>query len=258
MTNSWRWQDSIRVQLPSSLDTLQERLTSRPATRSIVVDRLRDQFKDRDDVGIACIYCNYKDRPIQTLDNLIASLWMQLAHDLGSLDRGVKDLYKSHIEKSTRPTRGELVKVLQSEVSRYAKVFVIVDALDEISEDQARTNLVTQIHSLRPTVNLMVTSRFLSPIAGLFENANQLEVSASVDDVRKYVEGRIPRENRLLHLIQKDAKLGEDIMNTIVRKSQKMYVQLTRYLSILYPNHAPQVFTGAASHGFACNETYLE
>jgi hypothetical protein len=149
---------------------------------------------------------------------------MQLVHDLGSLHSDVKGLYNTHIQKGTRPTRAEILKVLQSEVSRYSKVFVVVDALDEISEEHTRTILLTELRSLRPTVNLMATSRFLTPIARMFEMAEQLEVSATVEDVRKYIEARISRESRLSQLIRKSPALHEDIVNAVVGRSKKMYV----------------------------------
>jgi hypothetical protein len=38
-----------------------------------VVENLRERLKKNDiDVGIACIYCNYKEKDAQTLTNLIA------------------------------------------------------------------------------------------------------------------------------------------------------------------------------------------
>jgi hypothetical protein len=77
------------------------------------------------------MYCNYKEKDIQTLVNLIGSLWMQLIQNRASISTDAEDLYKSHVDKGTHPTPDEVLKAFQSELSRYSKVFVIVDALGE-------------------------------------------------------------------------------------------------------------------------------
>ena len=43
-------------------------------------------------------------------------------------------LYRRHSKKQTRPTLGELSKLLQSEVRHISKVFIVIDALDECPE----------------------------------------------------------------------------------------------------------------------------
>lgn len=166
------------------------RLTRATINRSIVVNHLHEQFKDEPDVAIACIYCNYKERDMQTPVNLIASLWSQLVQNQETFSNDVQALYKLHSRKGTRPTLSEVTKVLQSETGRYLKIFVVVDALDECPEDNgSRKGLLKELRALLPTVNLMVTSRFIDTIAHEFKGVTQLEICASVDDIQAYVRG---------------------------------------------------------------------
>jgi hypothetical protein len=189
--------------------------------RSIIIDNLRERLKDDISVGIACIYCNYKEKDAQTLINLIAGLWAQLVRNSGSLSTEVRDLYLTHVRQNSSPTLDEVSKMLQGEIARYSKIFVVIDALDEYPEGD-RSTLLKKLRELRPTINLMVTSRYLDAIANDFEGSPQLEISANVEDVRAYIVGRISSESRLSRFVSKDAALGEKIVNTVAGKAKKM------------------------------------
>jgi hypothetical protein len=186
-----------------------------------MIDNLRERLKDDISVGIACIYCNYKEKDAQTLINLIAGLWAQLVRNSGSLSTEVRDLYLTHVRQNSSPTLDEVSKMLQGEIARYSKIFVVIDALDEYPEGD-RSTLLKKLRELRPTINLMVTSRYLDAIANDFEGSPQLEISANVEDVRAYIVGRISSESRLSRFVSKDAALGEKIVNTVAGKAKKM------------------------------------
>ena len=186
-----------------------------------MIDNLRERLKDDISVGIACIYCNYKEKDAQTLINLVAGLWAQLVRNSGSLSTEVRDLYSTHVRQNSSPTFDEVSKILQGEIARYSKIFVVIDALDEYPEGD-RSTLLKKLRELRPTINLMVTSRYLDAIANDFEGSPQLEISANVEDVRAYIVGRISGEKRLSGFVSKDAALGENIVNTVAGKAKKM------------------------------------
>ena len=189
--------------------------------RSFVIDNLRERLRNDIGVGVACIYCDYKEKDVQTLTNLVAGLWAQLVRKSGSLTTEVRDLYSTHVRQNTAPTLDEVQKILQSEIARHSKIFVVIDALDEYPEGD-RSTLLKKLRELRPTINLMVTSRYLDAIANDFEGSPQLEISANVEDVRAYIVGRISGEKRLSRFVSKDAALGENIVNTVAGKAKKM------------------------------------
>jgi hypothetical protein len=170
------------------------------------------------------MYCNYKEKDVQTLANLIGSLWMQLIQNKALISTDAEDLYKIHVDKGTRPTLDDVLKVLQSEFRRYSKVFVVIDALDEFQAgNQFRATLLTELGALQPAVNLMVTSRFVDNIEREFRGIPMLEISASPEDVQTYVVNRISHSDRLLRHVSKDTALREEIIKTIVGNAQKMY-----------------------------------
>ena len=199
-----------------------------------MIDNLRERLKNDIDVGIAYIYCNYKEKDAQTLTNLVAGLWAQLVRNSGSLSTEVKDLYSTHVRQNTPPTLDEVSKILQCEISRRSRVFVVIDALDEYPEGD-RPTLLKRLRELRPTINLMVTSRYLDTIANDFEGSPQLEINANIEDVRAYIVGRISGEKRLSRFVGKDAALGENIVNTVAGKAKKMYETLKQPIKLSPP-----------------------
>jgi hypothetical protein len=129
-----------------------------------VVNDLRDRFSGVPGIGIAAVYCNYKEQLEQTAINLLSGLWLQLAQGNDQLGDDVKNLYRKHVDRNTLPTLAEVEMVLSREVGRYQKVFIVVDALDECLWS-SRMDLLRNLQVLQPRVNLLVTSRFDDSIA---------------------------------------------------------------------------------------------
>jgi hypothetical protein len=185
------------------------------------VDHLK-QFFERDETAIAYISCSYKEQDCQTDSNLITRLLQQLAQTNPLILNKVSLLYRDHIEKQTRPTLNEWSILLQSEAGRFSEIFMIIDALDECS-DYTRESLLSVIQKL-PNIHLLVTSRHILTIErefkGKFENTTSVEIRASDEDVRRYLENRIKREHRLASHVEADPTLKETIINTIAEKTK--------------------------------------
>jgi hypothetical protein len=81
-------------------------------------------------------------------------------------------MYKRHENRRTRPALDDIVESPKIESFQHSKAFVIIDGLDELSEeDGARTEFLTAVMSLTAPVNLMVTSWDLLLIMPYFEEA---------------------------------------------------------------------------------------
>jgi hypothetical protein len=189
-----------------------------------VVDYLRRTFCD-EDVGVAFMYCNYKEQEDQTVANLIASLLQQLIQRHPVVPSKVRTLYQQHISKRTRPTLAECSELLLSELTGCQRAFIIVDALDECNEiNGTRGSLIAELQRLPPTTYLLVTSRHVPSIESELNQSRRLEIRASDMDVRVYLEDRIEKERRLKQHIQADPSLRNTIIDTIVEKAQGMSV----------------------------------
>jgi hypothetical protein len=149
---------------------------------------------------------------------------MQLIKDHGSLSTNVKELYEKCTKRGTRPQHSDISKVALSEITKYTKVFVVLDALDEYSEsDGTRQLFLTEIRRFIPNISLLVTSRDITNIELEFQKAARLEIRANDKDVRSYLKSRIEGQPQLTRHIEKDATLRDAILDTIVKKANGMY-----------------------------------
>jgi hypothetical protein len=166
---------------------------------SIVVDDLITRFQNNPTISIAYIYCNFRRKDEQKIDDLLASLLKQLAQSQSSLPGGMKDLYDRHIKKQTRPSLDEISGALQSVAGLCSRVFIIIDALDECQAfDRCQSTFLSQIFILqaKTRANFFATSRPILDIKTAFETVFEgclaREILASDEDVRRYLDGHMP------------------------------------------------------------------
>ena len=189
---------------------------------SIMVDDLITRFQNDQTVSIAYIYCNFRRKDEQKIDDLLASLLKQLAQGQSSLPDSVKDLYDRHKVKRTRPSLDETLKSLHSVAAMYSRVFIVIDALDECQvSDNCRSRFLSEIFNLQVKygANIFATSRFIPEITEKFNGSTLLEIRARGEDVQKYLDGRISQsESKFLKSCHKE-------INTEITKAvDGMYV----------------------------------
>lgn len=188
-----------------------------------------DQFESN---AVAVLYLSYRDQEKQSAKNLIGSLVRQVAHRKTALSDDVIGLYNDHTLKWSRPTINELSNLLHSEITRLSKVFILVDAMDECSvNDYTREELLKTLQRLleMPNLRLMITSRPVASIEAHLQGMAYLEFRAADEDIRKYIENRIPKERRLIPYIRGDDAFQVSIIDTIIAKAQGMYVMGPKY-----------------------------
>lgn len=132
----------------------------------------------------------------------------------------LRALYERHAQNKTMPTEKELSVQLQASVGHFEKFFIVIDALDELPGVKRR-EFLDHIHKLRPSVNLMITTRPVNHVDNGFPRASCIEIQAKDTDIQSYCEAKIRDDDRL-HFVQDDADLKKNVINTIVENAQKM------------------------------------
>jgi Cdc6-like AAA superfamily ATPase len=191
---------------------------------AIVIDHLSTRFQNDADIGIAYVYFDYKQNvDKQNIDNLLSSLLKQLSQEQPSLLDSVKALHDQYKNKRTRPSIDELSRALQSVAAMYSRVFIIVDALDECqASDGCRARFLSEIFTLqaKTRANLFATSRYILNIEKEFEGSTQLEIHASEEDVRRYLDSHMLQ---LPGFVTHSLELQEEIKAVIVKAVDGMY-----------------------------------
>lgn len=190
---------------------------------SIVVDELMRRFGNDKNVGIAYIYCNFRRKHEQRAEDLFRSLLKQLSQGRPSLPESVKALYDDY-KGRPQPSIDEILAVLQSVTAIYAKVFIIIDALDECqTSDGCRSRVLKELFNpnTRYGANFFATSRFVLEITAMFDKSQSLEIRATARDIEMYLDGRM---SQLEAFGDWNDQLREDIKTTISGAVDGMYV----------------------------------
>ena len=188
---------------------------------SIVIDYLQKSILD-DRSRIAYLFCNSQNKLEQTPVNLVASLLKQLLQARQGVPEDLKSLYELYYQHQTRPTLDEVSSIFQSEIRNYSRVFLIIDALDECPDDDRRV-VLSRLRAMQAasSANVMITSRPVPKVTDAFLQDITIEIRASDEDVRRYIEGQMIR---MTGCIARNVWLQETIKNSITKTVDGMFV----------------------------------
>jgi hypothetical protein len=188
----------------------------------VVINYLQQRFLADDNVGIACVYFNHKES-ISAVD-VLGSLLKHLMQRKATISTAIRSLYARKIYRETRPTLAELSEILQEEARSLSPFFVVIDALDECPEGgDTRAKVLLELRKLQPQLRIMLTGRtYISDDTLKYQEFNRLEIRASDDDIKRYLEGQIEVKDRLSKHVQQNDGLLDTIKDTIASKAKGM------------------------------------
>ncbi|KAI0444158.1 hypothetical protein F4803DRAFT_561045 [Xylaria telfairii] len=190
---------------------------------SIIINDLWTRFREDTAIGLAYIYCDFRRKEEQKLQDLNCSLLKQLAERHPNLPEDLKDLYRGHATRRTRPSPKELSKALRSTVATYSRVYVVIDALDECEvSNGCRDRFLSEIFDIQSggKVRLLATSRYNPLIEDRFKD----------DDIQRYLDDHI---SELPAFIKDDSDLRREIKTSIARAADGMFLLAQLYLNSL-------------------------
>ncbi|RMJ16034.1 hypothetical protein CDV36_004270 [Fusarium kuroshium] len=191
---------------------------------SMVIEWLRSQHQGTG-AAVIYLYCSYKEEGVQTPREMIGSLLKQVVQHKAALPDGLRHLYDKHARGKTPPKLDELARLLVQEVASLPFVFVVIDALDECPErGNTRDTLLTEIQKLPQNARILITSRYSPQIDERFDSVPHIDIRATDDDVKRYIEVRIEKESSLAKHVRSDPTLMEEIIKTVAKCSQGMFL----------------------------------
>lgn len=182
---------------------------------SLVIDHLQ-RLPREENVVTAYIFCDYKRQDEQTPINLAATIAKQLLQHQVSIPEDILKTYERHHQQKTRPNIEELLEMTGSSMAHLSRLYLIVDALDELGNaGQVRQSLIGRLRPLQDLhqFNLMTTSRYIPSLALDFHQPVCMDIQASPEDIRRYVEGHI---SDLPNCVRKNLGLQDTIASAIV------------------------------------------
>jgi len=192
-----------------------------PVYRSIVVDSLGHSIAEHQ--AVLYVFCNHKDPKTKDAESIFASLLQQLFQNRPFVSKELDLLYRFHVRRRTRPNLSEWLHHLRTEIALYSSVFVVIDAMDEFSDVAgAREDLFTELKRLPPNVHLLVTARPLPTLESDIPDRSRVEILARDEDIRSYLEVRIPNESRLLRQVKSDPAFREMVISHVIGAAKGM------------------------------------
>lgn len=183
---------------------------------SVVVDFLQRQCNE--DSHVAYLYCMYGKQKEQTAVHLLRSVLRQFSEQSYLVPKSVSLLHKHHGTKQTRPTDDEIFATLLGVIRRLDRAFLVVDALDECSEE-TYLDLLKELRKLQDStkLNLIATSR--KSMEQDFWNPLVLEIRAQGMDIDRYLDARL---RNLSSYVNRDNELKREIKAQIIQAADGM------------------------------------
>ncbi|KAK0480426.1 hypothetical protein EDD18DRAFT_836466 [Armillaria luteobubalina] len=190
---------------------------------STIVDHLRMKFEE-DKAGKAlvfCIFCDYHATDQKTTA-IIRSLLKQLIQAHLCLTDQIQAFYDKWSHGGKLPSLEDITSLLSAELKSYDRIYIILDALDELDDDGCRQGVLDALKALGDQIRLLVTSRPLDTMRSFIE-ADKIKIRANDADLEKCVLAGLTGGN-LPTLLSKDESLHEKICETVMKKADGMFL----------------------------------
>ncbi|PKK46058.1 hypothetical protein CI102_9102 [Trichoderma harzianum] len=205
--------------------------TGKTFTTAMVVESLR--LANDAETLTTYMYCSYQNHT-QTIEKLLCSLLRVAFEEADSEADGAISTCKQLRLSNKSISRQHCLTLLQDLFSRFARVNLIVDAIDELT-NEVRRPLIYDLLKLHghSDVSLFVTSRGIPEIQRLFETCKaytSLEVRSSDEDIRNFLRDNI---FQLPNFVARSPKLQNEVINSVTNASAGMFLLAELYLKSL-------------------------
>ncbi|KAJ7591946.1 hypothetical protein C8J56DRAFT_781357, partial [Mycena floridula] len=208
---------------------------------SQVIDHLQKLTQGQPGVGVAYIFCDYRQSSTQGATDVIGSVLRQLlinSEEIPGSLHSIHDCYKA-VPPQPR-TLHDFTTALEAQIQLYSRVYLVIDALDE-SSSETRDILISTVHRLAESghLHVLVTSR--QTIGDEFANNSQIHICANDGDIRRYITQRIRDGKELQKVVNGDKTLQDEIVNKVMEKADGMFLLVRLHLDSLTKKYTPKI-----------------
>lgn len=197
---------------------------------SAIIEEAKLLVEKQPKCTLAYYYCEFRLTEMQLLSNILGSLITQICASSDEAWEELDSFYSEHNEKAKHPalpTAEEFDKLLRRLSTLFDTVMVIVDGLDEISDPEERSKVLTTLSSLcSPTdgsIKVIYSSRDEIDIKQNFASFDKISITARGNDLELFVAAVVEERIRNRSLRLRDPALQGIIINGIVSKANGMF-----------------------------------
>ncbi|KFY15835.1 hypothetical protein V492_01728 [Pseudogymnoascus sp. VKM F-4246] len=208
--------------------------------------------------AIAYAFGNWAHADKFNAQNLLANLLKQiLSVKGGQVPETLEELHSS----KTYPTYPQLCRLLQLELGRFSKTFIIVDALNELNEDTQDKILktITELQTSVP-IKLMVTSRDPYRVLQYSISATVLDIRATKEDLELWMDESLGALPPGCFVAKSSLETHHKIKATLARAADGMFLLAKLSMNSIskIPNRKKlnQALESIASGSYTLDEAY--
>ena len=200
-----------------------------PNRSSLIIDQLFAQAAEpgAPKIGIACVYCDYRDQENQNACNILGSIVKQLLKRVTKWEDSIN--YSLMQFQTVGRDEKALTKLLYTALDKHFKyTFICIDALDELKEEARNLTLkwLKVLLTQKTGTRLFLTGRphvreqlerGLTIVGG--GAIQSIEIKASHEDIQQFINYKIDRDDNPGAM---NDKLRAEIRETIMSRSEGM------------------------------------
>jgi hypothetical protein len=186
-----------------------------------VIDHLIKSNTTKSNIGLAYVYCDYRDQKEQTTKHILGSIIKQLLRQLSTIPEDITELWHKHQDGKTLKFDA-IADTLRTTSKLFNQTYICLDALDECQDFHELLNF---FQKSSPTIRLFCTSRnhVLPFFRKNFEHAQTIRIEAKESDIRILVQEKIT-EDRGKDPDLMDEKLEQEILRIFSVLARGMFV----------------------------------
>lgn len=189
---------------------------------STAIQHTFHHMKDTCSVGVAFFYFSFNDQSKQNNHGMLCALLLQLSSQTPDGETGLKKLYEA--QNSSTPTVNVLLDALRVVLSRFDKVFILLDAIDESPREGERESVLEGIDIIRkwdlPSLHLLVTSRNEFDIRESFKPSLDEDLSMKNEEVDRDISNFISDQLKDDKKLQRWKAFHGEIQEKLTQRAQ--------------------------------------
>ena len=192
-----------------------------------MIDSLCDKAGGKD-IAVVGLYCDFLAQQEQSTTSMLGAILKQFA-SRGGIPGHIREAFqKAKREFGGRSLRlPDVVEILKKSSTSLERIFVCIDALDELVPKYRREllRLLYEIVQVSPNMRILLTGRphIDDEVAEYFSKAVRIPVSPTQGDIRSYLKMRLDVDTTPKAM---DDELRADIMRVIPEKISEMQARI--------------------------------
>ncbi|KAH8816672.1 hypothetical protein F5884DRAFT_229903 [Xylogone sp. PMI_703] len=157
---------------------------------SFAIDKLREYMASESKVGMAYIYCDYRDQEKQTTENILGEIVKQLLKLLPSIPEPLLKLYEELIGQEKPLSSTDAIRFLNILSNQSDKIYVCFDAVDEMKDLRS---ILTELQGRPSSLRMFITGRphVQETVQKYLSREKSIYIKAQDTDIQQFVTQEI-------------------------------------------------------------------